>query len=75
MKNKIIDKLAKHTFLYAALYFIGSPALLFTFVLGCDVVKKTDMKNENLHPKILWHKIKGDTLELKNYQFTIDTAR
>lgn len=50
----------------------------FIFCLGfasCEAVKKTDMKNENIHPKIVWAKIKGDTLKLKNYQFTIDTAR
>lgn len=35
--------------------------------------RKTDMKHENLHPKIIIEKIKGHKDHLKQYQFTIDT--
>lgn len=43
--------------------------------VACDLLKKTDVKNENLQPKILIAKLKGDTMSLKNYQFTIDTLK
>lgn len=50
--------------------------LFFAMVLfSCEAVKKTDMKNENIHPKIVWAKLKGDTTKLKNYQFLIDNSK
>ena len=48
--------------------------LLIIFVLcsGCFLQRKTDIKHENLHPKIVLEKIKGHKEHLKQYQFTID---